>query len=72
MHQEKEFLHTLQDCVSEYGAPDHLLTDNTQAETSDKVHAYLWLMIIGQWFSEAFKQFQNPMEWGIQHLKLLC
>ena len=65
MHQEKEFLHTIQDWVNEHGAPTRLFTDNAQAKTCDKVQAGLQLMMTGQWFSEAFKQFQNHMECGI-------
>ena len=70
MQREKDFLHTLQDCVVEHGAPNRLLTDNAQAEKSQKVHDYLRTMLIGRWFSEAHKQFQNPMERGIQQLKM--
>ena len=65
MHREKQFINTLQDCVIDHGAPNRLLSDNAQVENSEKVQSYLRLMLIGRWFSEAYKQFQNPMERGI-------
>ena len=70
MHREKQFINTFKQCVLEHGAPKRLLTDRARAEDSTQVQLFLQLMLIGRWFSEAHKQFQNPMERGIQQLKL--
>jgi len=69
MTREKEFINTLQDCVNEHGAPNRLLTDLAQVENSERVIQYLRVLQILRWFSEAFKQFQNPAERYIQSLK---
>ena len=69
MQREKEFINTLEDCVTKWGAPDRLLTDSANVENSSRVQQFLRALFIGRWFSEPYKQFQNPLERSIQQLK---
>ena len=59
---QKQFVNTLQDNICRRGAPNRLISDRAQSETSEMVQDILRHLIIGDWQSEPHYQHQNPAE----------
>ena len=69
MKREAMFVNTLKDNTRNRGAPTALLSDNAQSETSQRVLDILRAYMIMNFHSEAYQQFQNYAERGIQTVK---
>ena len=65
----KYYLKALQDCIRKWGAPDRVLCDHAQYQSSNRVLDYFRLLWIGLWQSEAKYQHQNKFERRFQTLK---
>ena len=68
---DKQFVPTLEDNIRRRGAPDGLISDCAQAETSHKVQDILRAYHIADWQSEPHRQQQNPAERRYQTVKHL-
>ena len=64
-----QYINTLQDQIRQRGAPNKIISDNAQAQISNKIHDLLCLYMIGDGQSEPHQQHQNPAERHIQTLK---
>jgi hypothetical protein len=62
MHNEAQFINTLEDVIRKRGAMDKLISDSAQVEISKRVKDVLRAMIIDDWQSEANYQHQNFAE----------
>jgi hypothetical protein len=62
MHNEAQFINTLEDVIHKRGAMDKLISDSAQVEISKRVKDVLRAMIIDDWQSEANYQHQNFAE----------
>jgi hypothetical protein len=69
MKTNKEFMNILQDQIRQRGAPDKLLNDSAQVETSQRVLDILRAYVIGAWQNEPLQQQQNPAERHYQTAK---
>ena len=69
MKREAQFINTLEDHVTQCGAPNRLISDGANVEDSQRVRDFLRALHIGRWFSEPYKQHQNPAERLIQQVK---
>ena len=54
-----DYLRTLQNFVREYGAPDAIICDHANNQSSGRVLDYLRMLWIRLWVSEAHYQHQN-------------
>ena len=72
MKRENQFVNTLQDQIRKRGAPNRLISDRAQVETSWKVLDILRTLFIGDWQSEPHQQHQNPAERRYQTVKNLA
>ena len=69
MGNEKEFVNTLEDVIRHRGAPDVLISDSAQVETSERVLDVLRALCIDDWQSEPNYQHQNFAEHRYKHLQ---
>ena len=69
MKTESQFVNTLEDVITQRGAPTRLISDNAKSETSLRVQDILRALFINFWQSEPHRQHQNPAERRIQALK---
>ena len=69
MKTVKQFVNTLEDIITDRGAPNRLISDSAAVETSQRVKAILRALFIGAWQSEPHQQHQNPAERRIQVIK---
>ena len=69
MSTEAELPTTLKDFIRDYGAMEHLKSDNAKSETSFKMKDLFHMYIIKDKQSEPHYQHQNPIERHIQDLK---
>jgi hypothetical protein len=69
MKTDKEFVNTLSDQIRTREAPDKLMRDSVQVETSRRVLEILRAYVIGDCQSEPKQQQQNPAEQHYQTAK---
>jgi hypothetical protein len=66
---DKQFINTLEDNITNRGAPHKLLSNSTQVLISNKVQDILRNLCIKSWQSETHQQQQNPAEHPYQTIK---
>jgi hypothetical protein len=66
---DRQFVNTLEDNITQRGAPNKLISDRAQVIISNKVVDILRTLCIGSWQSEPHQQQQNPAERRFQTLK---
>jgi hypothetical protein len=66
---DKQFINTLEDNITNCGAPHKLLSDSAQVLISNKVQYILRTLCIKSWQSEPHQQQQNPAERRYQTIK---
>jgi Reverse transcriptase (RNA-dependent DNA polymerase) len=66
---DKQFVNTLEDCITQRGAPHKLISDSAQVIVSDKVKDILRTLCIDSWQSEPYNQQQNAAERRYQTIK---
>jgi hypothetical protein len=66
---DKQCINTLEDNITNRGAPHKLLSDSAQALISNKVQYILCTLCIKSWQSEPHQQQQNPAERRYQTIK---
>ena len=71
MKTDKEFVNTLEDHIRKQGAPTGLLSDQAQAQISNRVQDILRTFIVRDWQSEPKRQHQNSSERRYQTAKRL-
>jgi hypothetical protein len=69
INTDKQFINTLEDNITNRGAPHKLLGDSAQALISNKVQDILRNLCIKSWQSEPHQQQQNPAERCYQTIK---
>jgi hypothetical protein len=66
---DKQFINTLEDNITNRGAPHKLISDKAQVNISNKVQDILRTLCITSWQSEPYQQQQNPAERRYQTIK---
>ena len=66
---DKQFVNTLEDNITNRGAPHKLISDKAQVNISNKVQDILRTLCIKSWQSEPYQQQQNPAERRYQTIK---
>ena len=66
---DKQFVNTLEDNITQRGAPHKLISDSAQVIISNKVQDILRTLCIKSWQSEPYQQQQNPAERRYQTIK---
>ena len=66
---DKQFVNTLEDVITQPGAPNKLISDSSQVIIGNKVQNILRTLCIGSWKSEPHQQHQNAAERRYQNVK---
>jgi hypothetical protein len=66
---DKQFVNTLEDNITDRGAPNKLISDSAQVIIGNKVQDILRTLCIGNWQSEPYQQHQNAAERRYQTVK---
>ena len=69
MHNEDQFVDTLQDQIRTRGAMDKLISDRATTQISARVADILRAWCIAAWQSEPYHEHQNPAERTYQNVK---
>ena len=66
---DKQFINTLEDNITQRGAPHKLISDSAQVIIGNKVQDILRTLCIDSWQSEPYQQHQNAAERRYQTIK---
>jgi hypothetical protein len=66
---DRQFVNTLEDCITRRGAPYKLISDRAQVIIGDKVQDNLCTLCISSWQSEPFHQHQASADHRYQTVK---
>jgi hypothetical protein len=66
---DKQFVNTLEDNITQRGAPNKLISDSAQVIIGNKVQDILRTLCIANWQSEPYQQHQNAAERRYQTIK---